>query len=74
MSKRVRKPKKKYPYTLIQTTLRPNLARRFFACPEFQLHETIGGALRAILDAHLPQLERESQEKNEKGPAHSIAG
>jgi len=73
MSKRVRKPKKKYPYTLIQTTLRPNLARRFFACPEFQLHETIGGALRAILDKVLPECP-ESQGKNEKNNPRALAG
>ena len=70
----MRKPhRKKIKLTLISTTIKPELARRFFHSPEYDLHENISATLRAILDKVLPECP-ESQGKNEKNNPRALAG
>ena len=42
---------------LIQIHASPPIWRRFLASPEFNVHRTISGTLRAILDKALPTVE-----------------
>ena len=64
--KRGRPPKPNNgPFTLLQTNARPDLAERFFASPEYKLHESTSAALRALLDRVLQPAE-ESQAQNDQ--------
>jgi len=72
--KKPRKPRtKKSDLTLIQTNLKPELAKRFYASPEFKLLGNVSSALRAMLDNYLPQLDQEGQEKNGTDSSHQAA-
>lgn len=69
MSKKPQKGKQ----VLLQIWIKPTLAERFYASREYQVHENISAALRAILDRVLPTLP-ESQGKNEPEATSAIAG
>lgn len=69
MSKKVtRRKRDKAEQTLLQTTVPPDLAKRFFASRQYHVHGNISAALRAILESVLPQA-CESQEENPGLPA-----
>jgi len=63
MSKK-QKPKPEHDVRRIQTDIPADLAKRFYASPEYQLHRNVSTALRAILARALPKDEQCGPEPN----------